>query len=141
MHSYDDVYSFLARELGVDPTRLTPDTGLFDDLGVDGDDFFELEQAFARHFNVDMSSYRWYFHHGEEGLNVGGLLSSAPYCRVEQIPVTPRLLLESANAGRWMLEYPSHELPTRRYDIVVNLAILVGFVLLALYALFRKFMG
>ena len=141
MYDYPEIYSFLARELGVDPSRLNPDISLLDDLGVDGDDFSEFTDAFARTFKVDMSTYRWYFHHGEEGINLGSLFFSPPYNRVEPIPVTPKLLLESANAGMWILAYPVHELPHQRYDILFNWAVVVISVLLMLVGVVRKMTG
>jgi hypothetical protein len=134
MYSFDDVCAFLVKRLRVDPSVVTPLTSLRHDLGVEGDDFFELEEAFADEFRVDMSEYRWYFHHGEEGtcLNVGRLLFPAPYDRVTEIPVTPQLLLDSANAGKWVVRYPEHKLPSRRYDVLVNQLVylpLIGFLL------------
>jgi hypothetical protein len=45
MYDYADIYTFLAQELGLDQAQLAPDVSLRDDLGVDGDDFFELEKA------------------------------------------------------------------------------------------------
>ena len=121
MYSYTDVFTFLAHQHGVSPSKLTPETDLFHDLGIDGDDFFELEEAYAKRFCVDMSNYLWFFHHGEEGaFNLGGLFFPAPYCRVDRMPVTPKILLDSANAGKWILEYPPHEVPEHRYDIRIN---------------------
>jgi acyl carrier protein len=126
MYDYADIYQFLAQKLGVDEATLTPDDSLFDDLGVDGDDFFELEQAFARRFAVDMSDYRWHFHHNSEGwlTSPGVLFFQRPY---DRIAVTPRLLVESANAGKWLVEYPPHKGPLHRFHLVA-----VSFVLLIL---------
>ena len=36
MYTYDDVFAFLVKELRVDRERLSPDTDLRQDLGVDG---------------------------------------------------------------------------------------------------------
>jgi hypothetical protein len=138
MCTYDDVYEFLIEELKVKREQLTPDVSLRDRLGVEGDDFFEFEEAYARRFSVDMSAYRWYFHHGEEGFSIGGLLFKPPYDRVDRIPVTPTLLLESANAGRWPLEYPPHELPAVRYDGIVNVGIFLALGVILLFILMGR---
>ena len=124
MYDYADIYAFLAQELGLDPAQLTPDVSLWDDLGVDGDDFFELEEAYAKRFNVDISGYRWYFHHRDEGFLFAPerLFFRPPY---NPIAVTPKMLLEAANAGKWSLEYPAHKGPPRRFDILAVIAILV----------------
>ncbi len=122
MASLGDIYNFIAESSGVKADKLTPDTDLYKDIGIDGDDFFELEAEFGKRFSVDMANYRWYFHHGEEGgFNIGGLLFKPPYSRVMRIPVTPELLLQSANAHSWLLTYPEHELPPRRFDLLFNL--------------------
>ena len=55
MYSFDDVCAFLVKRLRVDPSVVTPLTSLRHDLGVEGYDFFELEEAFADEFRVDMS--------------------------------------------------------------------------------------
>ncbi len=109
---------------------------LRDDLGVDGDDFFELEDAFKQRFNVDMSGYCWYFHHRDEGFLFAPerLFFRPPYNR---IAVTPRMLLGVANAGRWSLDYPAHDGPPRRFDILAVIAILVCVVGLAPPAVMR----
>jgi acyl carrier protein len=127
MYDYADIYSFLAQRLGVDEANFTPDDSLFDDLGVDGDDFFELEQIFARRFAVDMSDYRWYFHHNSEGwlTSPAILFFQRPKNR---IAVTPRLLLECANAGKWLVEYPSDKGQPRSFHLAA-----VSFVLLILF--------
>ena len=52
MYTYDGVYEFLVEELRVKREQLTPDVSLRDDLGIEGDDFVEFEEAFARRFNV-----------------------------------------------------------------------------------------
>jgi len=140
VYSYDDIYAFLVQEAGAKRERLTPDTSLFNDLGVDGDDFFELAATFARSFKVDMSGYLWYFHHGAEGLDIGAALFP-PYGRITLIPVTAKLLLESANAGKWLLEYPPHKLSRRRYDQLANLVIFAAIILLGLYSVFIKLKG
>ncbi len=106
---------------------VNPETDLWKDLGIEGDDFFELEEAFAHEFKVDMSNYLWYFHHGEEGLgSFGAFFFAPPYALVERIPVTPALLLKAARTKKWPVQYPAHEISSHRYDMVVNRAIGIG---------------
>jgi hypothetical protein len=112
MYDYAAIYAFLSEEVGVDTACLKHDTSLQDDLGVAGDDFDELVGDYAERFGVDISGYRWYFHHDAEGSGPADLFFKQP--SYERIAVTPTLLLESANAGRWMLEYPQHRGPRRR---------------------------
>ncbi len=138
MHTIDDICAFLSKEIGVKPSKLAPNTDIYEDLGVYGDDCFELEESFAKTFHVNMSSYRWYFHHGEEGWSPGGLFFKSPQNCVTRIPITPRLLLDSANNNRWMLEYPEHTIPSRRYDLTFNLLLTVFTILVFLVIIIVK---
>lgn len=127
----DDIYLFLRESQGVGQERLTPDVDLRDDLGIDGDDYFELAQQFERKYEVDMSSYHWYFHHGEEGFNIGSIIFRAPHQMVNHIPVTPKVLLQAANTKVWPIKYPKHHIPRVRHDFKVNLIIVGCIVLVA----------
>lgn len=121
MATLKDIYDFIADVSGVKVDKLKPDSDLNVDLGIEGDDFFELEAEFERVFSIDMSKYRWYFHHGEEGgLSIGRLFFKPPYSRVERMPITPELLLISVNLRRWPITYPEHHIPTQRLDIVFD---------------------
>ena len=140
MYTLDDISEFVAKQTGVERTKIVPEARLVEDLGVEGDDFFELERVFAQQFKVDMSDYRWYFHHAEEGAaSLGAVFFSPPNMRVGHIPVMISMLLDAANCGRWTLEYPPHQLPARRYDVMVNLAVLFFVVLAALLAILHHF--
>jgi acyl carrier protein len=131
----EEIYKFLIEFQGVKRNILTPDSDLLNDLDIDGDDFFELEEEFMSKFNVNMDSYRWYFHHGEEGFNFGSIFAPAPYQQVEHIPVTPRVLLEAAQTKVWPIIYPEHTITSRRKENAINKSIfflLIGFVFLCL---------
>lgn len=121
MPTLADIYALLERTCGVRPSELSPDSDLERDLHITGDDFFELMDIFAKEFEVNLQEYRWYFHHAEEvTFNPGALLFKPPYRQVRHIPVTPSVLHEAAQAGRWTLSYPEHTLAKRRYDILAT---------------------
>lgn len=124
---------FLSKEIGVDEVEIAGNTDLVNDLGVWGDDFFELIEDFSREFQVDISSFRWYFHSGEEGLNIGSGIFRPPNERVERIPVTLEVLAEAAEKQRWIVEYPPHQLPAHRFDIWLNMLLALGVVLAFVY--------
>ncbi len=118
-YQLEDIYSEIRNFISNEP--LNPSTDIFKDLGLVGDDFHELIEQYQKQFNVNMDSYIWYFHADEEGLNFpGALFFKPPYERVTRIPVTPELLLKFANTGTWKLNYPEHQLPSKRYDIQIN---------------------
>jgi len=114
---------------------MDPRESLFDCLGLFGDDVEDFMEAYASKFHVDMSSYLWYFHTGEEGQNFGSILFKPPYSRVLEIPVTIEMLALSANSKRWIVDYPPHTLPKRRYDLWVNLALVLAVLLFFIIAL------
>lgn len=133
MPDLEAIYAVIQEVCGVRRAKLTPSADLESDLGITGDDFSELIEQFAERFKVDMNAYRWYFHHGDEvTFNPGALFFKPPFRQVEHIPVTPALLLSAANSGAWPIEYPTHQLHQRRYDILATYAVLaMGGLLLA----------
>lgn len=139
MATIEEIIIFIEKIQDINKAKIHPNSDLSSDLGIEGDDFFELEEQFAKQFNVDMSGYLWYFHHGEEGgFHLGGIFFKPPYKRVSHIPVTPLVLLEAANHRKWPIKYPDHHLPAKRYDIYINLYIAVLIILLgALLALYN----
>jgi hypothetical protein len=117
------------------------DVDVFGKLGIEGDDAFEFIEAFADRFSVDMSDYRWYFHHAEEGVNTGSLFFPSPDQRVKRIAITPAILEEAIRSKRWPLHYPPHHLPQRRWDFRLNqLMLLASLVLVAIWG-WRLFFG
>jgi hypothetical protein len=129
------------REFWGETKLLSDDADLFDKLGIDGDDAFEFIDRFAAKFGVEASNYRWYFHHGEEGHNIGGLFFAPPYRRVAHIPITLSTLIEAVERRTWPIVYPDHELPRVRWDIRFNqIFAALAFVALALW-LWQRFLG
>jgi hypothetical protein len=100
-------------------TLLSDDADILDRLGIDGGDAFDLIERFATKFEIDITNYHWYFHHGEEvSVNtIGSWFFKAPYRRVDRIPITSQVLAEAIRTKRWPLEYPEHKLPSVRWDI------------------------
>jgi hypothetical protein len=124
----DDIRSFLHEVTRVKNEEIREDSDLLMDLGIDGDDWDPLLEEYRRRFGVNLDAFRWYFHHGEEGLNPFWLFITPPNRRVQHIPVTPRVLLESALLGRWSIAYPAHQLPSGRPDLRA-LSIFAGIIL------------
>jgi hypothetical protein len=124
---------------------LRSDTDLFEHLRISGDDVSEFMERFAARFEVDLSSYLWYFHHDEEfSLNFGALIFKRPNERVERIPITPAVLSEAIKTKSWPINYPDHRLPEVRWDIVLNLPIMlvvilcVGLIVSALFDIVER---
>lgn len=105
------------------------------ELGVDGDDYDEFVQEFSKRYKVDISPYLWYFHCSEEGSwnSIGSFFFRSPDKRVKHIPVTPAMLAEFTKTGKWDVEYPEHKLPKRRYDLLINQALVIAFILFLIF--------
>ena len=82
MSELAEILQFAKGQTGFD--EVLENSDIVNELGCNGDDFDELMVEFARRYKVDMSSYRWYFHHCEEGQNIGGLFFSPPNQRVQR---------------------------------------------------------
>lgn len=137
-YTIEKIIKLVITKTGCDEFEVQADTDIFGELGCVGDDFHELISEFAEKFEVDISTYLWYFHADEEGQNFGALFFKPPYCRVKRIPVTPSVLLQAANSGKWMIVYPEHKLPKYRYDIFFTYLILILFFSFMIYLVLRK---
>jgi len=136
MYALDDIIKFIKEQTAVNDVN--PNDDLLTDLGCSGDDHHEFMAEYAKRYKVDMNYYLWYFHADEEGQNIGGTFFKSPYVRVNHIPVTPRILLEFANKGKWAMNYPEHELPKRRYDILINQVLVFLVIAFIIYSCFKK---
>jgi len=121
----NEIRNFLEDYSGVYPA--SPDTDIFKDIGVTGDDFHEMMEKYAKQYDVDMSEYLWYFHCDEEGQSIGGQFFRPPYERVKRIPVTPQMLADFIVTKKWKIDYPPHTLPKYRVDLIINVVIVIGF--------------
>jgi hypothetical protein len=125
MATFEEVVKLVRQQTG-SPGPITRATSLQADLAVYGDDMDDLLAAYAKRFGVNLSGYLWYFHTGEEGWNIGGLIFPPPNARVRQMPITVGMLHDFAQLGRWGLEYPAHERPQSRPDLLVNQLLIMG---------------
>jgi len=140
MYTEDDIKAFLVSKIGVEEKDVLFNTDIECDLGCCDDDFHELIEDYSQTFSVDMKKYKWYFHTGEEGNNIGGIFFKAPYKRVERIPVTPEMLLQFANTGEWDLQYPDHKLPGYRFDILINIILFIIVISFIIKACIENFL-
>jgi acyl carrier protein len=110
MRLYDAIVAFVARQTAVRADRIRPETTLFGDLRIDGDDGVELLEAFSQRFGVDMSAcdFRRYF--GPEGVTLltpfvwlGYLFKSgSPESRAGLWPISIAHLVRVAELHRWV---------------------------------------
>lgn len=106
-------------------------SSLQDDLDIYGDELSDVLQDYALEFNVNMGDYLWYFHIGkEEGFNLGAWFFKPPTKRVTEIPITLHMLHQFAVSGVWSVDYPEHQLPKYRIDIIINRIISISLLLL-----------
>lgn len=134
-YTIEEIKHFIIEITSCSFEEIKDDADIDHDLGCTGDDFHELISEYSVKFEVNMHDYLWYFHTYEEGgfNSIGRLFFKPPYERVKHIPVTPTILLDSANYGKWTLIYPEHELPKRRFDILINQILVVLFIIFIFY--------
>ena len=104
----DRLLDFVAAELGVERSRLHPSTRL-DDLGVDGDDGYDLLVAFSKTFSVDLKGIDFGLYFGPEaGPNpIAWLWWLLTWSWPRYVPITLQDLQASVSAGRWIP--PAHD--------------------------------
>lgn len=134
--SVDNIICFLRELSGLQDIKSESD--IFADLGMTGDDFHEMIDKYSKMHSVNMDKYLWYFHTDEEGFNTGALFFKPPYKRVKRISITPQLLTEFANKGIWDIVYPDHNLPKKRYDLIINQIIIGLFALIIIAIITNK---
>ncbi len=103
------VKAFVSSQTSERGSRLTLETTLRGDLGIDGADGWELIDKFGRQFDVDISTFEPKKHFGPEGSgcpllslflpSVFGEISSI-YSDITEISV--RDLVEAAETKRWL---------------------------------------
>ncbi len=135
-YTLGEIIEFVKEQTGID--EVVAQTDIFNDLACTGDDFTNLIKKYKARFNVDMSTYLWYFHTNEEGLSVGSIFFKPPFERVERIPVTPEMLQVFANISKWDIYYPEHEIPSARFDIFINIILVFAAIFLILYVVMNK---
>jgi hypothetical protein len=132
----NEIYNFL--EDYTDEFPKDSNVDIWKDLKVRGDDFHAMMDHYSKAYKVDMNNYLWYFHTAEEGHSFGALFFKPPNERVERIPVTPQLLADFVVTRKWEIDYPEHQLPKRRNDLIINLTIFIAWVLFLLFLIIRR---
>ena len=106
---FKSVESFVLEFRPASKGPLSADTGLLDDLGMDGDDAVEFMEAFSKEFDVDMSEFEFNRHFGPEGFSPLALFYFL-YCLLGRIfrkdvsgliSITLRDLVLAAEAKKW----------------------------------------
>jgi len=135
-YSIIDIQQFIATQLGCDLALVTEDADIVYDLDCVDFALDEFVAAYRTKFGVNMEDYRWYFHtnvvSGDTSA-IGKMLFKTPPNAVKHIPITPQILWESANQGKWVIWYPEHTVPRRRFDAYIQLSILFIFIIAILY--------
>jgi hypothetical protein len=127
MSRVNEIRKFLEDFSGIYPEDLEID--IHSEMGLVGDDFHEMIEKYSNDYHVDMSNYIWYFHAEDEaGFSFGEFSFDPPYKKVKRIPITPNMLVEFIEKGKWDVRYPKHKLETRRYDLLINSIILIIFI-------------
>ena len=139
MITVEEIIDFTKKELK--EKDIFSDTDIFS-LGIYGDDMDEFLGSYHKKYNVNFDHYLWYFHNEEENssnISIGKLFFKRPYDRVKRIPITPELLAKFANTKVWEIDYPNHQIPKFRYDVLIDQIIFGGLALIIIYFSLKKY--
>ena len=139
MITIEEIVDFTKKELK--EKDIFPDTDIFS-LGIYGDDMDEFLGSYHKKYNVNFDNYLWYFHNEEEinnNFSIGKIFFKPPYDSVERIPITPEILTKFANTKVWEIDYPEHQLPKYRYEMILDFIIFGGIALIILYFSLKKY--
>jgi hypothetical protein len=95
------IIEFVAAETGVRAEKISLSTSLFSDLGVAGDDGYDLIQNFARTFSVDITGVDSSLYFGGEGANP--LMLVIKKLRPKILPLTVEDLVKIAERKVWIV--------------------------------------
>ena len=133
-----EIINFIEKEFW--ESNLNSNSDVFAEVGVSGDDCDDLMVTYQKKYQVDMSECLWYFHHEEEGSwnTIGGSFFQRPNERVKRIPNKTKMLTEFANSKKWNVDYPEHNLPKYRYDIIISWSFIILLIILITIIIFLK---
>ena len=105
-----EVFAMVSEFTGARPEKLTSETTLFYDLGMDGDDAVEFFEEFGRAFGVDLTDFNIENHFGPEGSNplssiltwFQGWWRGDHHSAAGVVPISLHDLVQSARSGRWL---------------------------------------
>jgi hypothetical protein len=106
----EEVKSFAAEYWGEPIERLTAETSVNEELGMDGDDGVEFMRAFGERFAVDLAAFPHGKYFGPEAgatpfsMLVGVVRRVATGRWSNLAPLTLRVLAEAAGQRRWPVE-------------------------------------
>ena len=134
--SINEIKQLISTQLGCDLALVTDDADIVYDLDCVDFALDEFIAAYRSKFGVNMEDYRWYFHtnvvSGDTSALGKMLFKTAPNA-VKHIPITAKILWESASVGKWVIWYPEHTVPRRRFDAYIQASIIFIFIVLMLY--------
>ena len=135
-YSIADIQHFISTQLGCDLSLVTADADIVYDLDCVDFSLDEFIAAYRTKFGVNTEDYRWYFHtnvvSGDTSA-LGKMLFKPSPNSVKHIPITAEILWESANKGKWVIWYPEHTVPRRRFDAYIQASIIFIFIMAMLY--------
>ena len=92
---FDRVRSFIAQYCAIAPESIKPDSTLFADLGIAGDDGVEFILEFSRRFGVDICGMNVGEYFGDEGFSLAFWRSR------RLVPIAVEELVAAARSKRW----------------------------------------
>src|SRR4051794_1389914 len=105
--TFEEMADFVAEVASYRRAKITLETGLRKDVGLDGDEAVEFFEKFRARFNVDLSGVIWDRHFGPEFSFIPFWMLFPSWWRWQKqmVEIQVRDLLASAEQGNWAIRY------------------------------------
>lgn len=145
--AFERVSEIIIEFAGVDRTRITNDSDLFEDFGIAGDDGDDLFIAFDNAFDVDWTGLDLGVHFGNEGFGLPLPWHLKNNCVMyETQPCKVSDIVQAVESGRWQ-GTTKRILRSRSARVTMYLlsafqnALLLGILIAVVWVLFIKLIG
>jgi hypothetical protein len=127
-----DIVRLAAQAFGV-PERQVDRADVLATVGHAGSASKRFLMLYAMSFGVNISSYKWWFHHRDDGAFAMPLVAVDWDGRELHMPLSAEALAGFVERGRWDIEYPTHRLALRSAGWAVTVfgicALVLGYAL------------
>lgn len=93
------VFTFVSRQTSFPMSKITLNTDIFLEVGLDGDDAYEFMDTFGHEFGVDLSNFDFDLYFGPEGFRLLWLFRQK--FRKEKIAIRVSDLVTAVSAKKW----------------------------------------
>lgn len=106
--TFDRVRDLLIREFGIKPSKIKPEARIREDLGICGDDGFDMFTALHDQFGVDLADYDHEQYFEPEMWSSGAFFTKEWWTQFKHPQtITVAQLVQAVRTGKWKKETPN----------------------------------